>query len=337
VTRPDRLALAVETGALSVPESGELIVLRAEPSVFFETVPAHRLRCEQSFRPTYDSLAGMGLPVEPHLEPRSAAMVVVNATRSRAETFGNVARGLAMLEAGGLLSLNGSKSEGIDSLARDVAAALPVESYVKAHGRVVWLTHPGVLPDVVADWAAAAQPARNAAGFLTAPGMFSPEVVDPGSERLAAIFDSRVHGRVAELGAGWGWLAYAALARCPAIEVIELHEAEALALDAARVNVTDPRARFHWSDATALGRGPAPFDAVICNPPFHQGRAAEPRIGAGFIAAAARILKPTGTLFLVANRQLPYEAALKDSFGQVERVSEDRAFKVFVAARPRRG
>jgi 16S rRNA (guanine1207-N2)-methyltransferase len=336
VTRPDRLALAVETGALSLPESGMVVVLRAEPSAFLDAIPAGRLRCEQGFRPIHDTLAAVGLPVEPRLAPQPAAMVVVNATRSRAETLGNVARGLAMLAPGGLLALNGAKSEGVDALARELAAALPVERYVKAHGRVVWATRPGRLPEAAAHWAAAAQPARNAAGFVTAPGMFSPEAVDPGSERLAALLDSRVHGRVADLGAGWGWLAHAALARCSQIAAIELHEAEALALDAARANVADPRASFHWSDAAALGRGAAPFDAVICNPPFHQGRAAEPAIGGAFIAAAARILAPAGTLFLVANRQLPYEAALGENFGQVERVSEDRAFKVLVAARPRR-
>ena len=49
---------------------------------------------------------------------------------------------------------------------------------------------------------------------------------------------------------------------------------------------------------------------MIMNPPFHQGRAAEPDLGAAFIAAAARILKPHGRLMMVANRQLPYEAAL---------------------------
>ena len=62
------------------------------------------------------------------------------------------------------------------------------------------------------------------------------------------------------------------------------------ALDAARVNVTDPRAAFRWADVRALPRGGAEFDAVVSNPPFHQGRAAEPELGAGFIAALALLL-----------------------------------------------
>ena len=83
--------------------------------------------------------------------------------------------------------------------------------------------------------------------------MFSPDGVDPGSRRLAEAFAGRLKGRVADLGAGWGWLAQAALARCPEIAELDLYEAEALALDAARANVTDPRARFHWTDVARLG------------------------------------------------------------------------------------
>ena len=64
--------------------------------------------------------------------------------------------------------------------------------------------------------------------------MFSPDGPDPGSLRLAAAFEGRLKGRVADLGAGWGWLAHAALARCPAITAIDLYEADANALDAAR-------------------------------------------------------------------------------------------------------
>jgi 16S rRNA (guanine1207-N2)-methyltransferase len=87
---------------------------------------------------------------------------------------------------------------------------------------------------------------------------------------------------------------------------------------------------------TRLAAGGAPYDAVIANPPFHQGRAAEPDLGAAFVAAAARILGPRGELFLVANRQLPYEAVLSLAFRDWEKLSEDATYKVIRAERPRR-
>jgi 16S rRNA (guanine1207-N2)-methyltransferase len=262
--------------------------------------------------------------------------VVVNIERNRVASLGMIARGLSLLPPAGLMVLNGAKSDGIDSLARQVGTVLPLEgAFVKAHGRVVWLTRPAELPPEVAAWAAAAAPSRTADGFLTAPGLFSPEGPDPGSLRLAEAFGGALRGRIADLGAGWGWLAQAALARCPEIDAIDLYEADARALELARANVPDPRAAFHWSDATRLGRVP-PYDAVIANPPFHAGRAAEPDLGRAFIAAAGRILKPSGRLLMVANRQLPYETALDAGFAAWRRLSEDGRYKVIAAERPRR-
>ena len=87
---------------------------------------------------------------------------------------------------------------------------------------------------------------------------------------------------------------------------------------------------------TRLGAGGGPYDAVIMNPPFHQGRAAEPDLGVGFIAAAARILKPQGRLTLVANRQLPYEAALEAGFRRWATLGEAGGYKLLEAEAPRR-
>ncbi|MBN8194873.1 methyltransferase, partial [Bacillus sp. NTK074B] len=72
------------------------------------------------------------------------------------------------------------------------------------------------------------------------------------------------------------------------------------------------RARFHWADATNPLK--LQLDVVVMNPPFHQGRDANPRLGAQFIRTAAAMLKPSGQLFMVANRHLPYEATLAECF-----------------------
>lgn len=341
MARADRLALAFEAGALTLPPSGDVVVLRAAAPILAEALPRERLLFESSFKPVHDALVAAGLRTTARAEA-PAALVALTIGRARAETLGDIARALALLPPGGVLALDGAKTDGIDSAARALAAVLPLEgSFAKAHGRVVWTRRPqslppDLLPPEAAAWAAAAAPARNAAGFLTAPGMFSPEAPDPGSLRLAAAVAGRLSGRVADLGAGWGWLAAQALADNPGIAAIELYEAEGRALDAARVNVPDPRAGFHWADVRALRREGPGFDAVISNPPFHQGRAAEPELGAGFIAAAARIVKPQGRFFMVANRQLPYEAALDAAFARWEKIAEDGAFKMFRADRPRR-
>jgi 16S rRNA (guanine1207-N2)-methyltransferase len=336
MSRTNRLSEAFAAEALSLPPEGDLVVLRAASPALAEELPRERLLFESSFKPVHDALAAAGLRVSVRAEA-PAAMAVVTLGRAKAEALGDAARALALLPTGGVLALDGARTDGIDSLAKALGAVLPLEgSFSKAHGKVVWTRRPETLPPEVADWAAAAAPAPNAAGFVTAPGMFSPDAPDPGSIRLAEAIRGKISGRVADLGAGWGWLAVQALAGNPGLAAIDLFEAEARALAAAKINLPDPRASFHWSDVRMLRRIAPGYDAVISNPPFHQGRAAEPDLGAAFIGVAGRILKPGGRFFMVANRQLPYEAALDAAFARVERLAEDGAFKLFRADRPRK-
>jgi 16S rRNA (guanine1207-N2)-methyltransferase len=336
MSRADRLVHAFATDALAAPEAGDILVIRPASGALAEAVEPNRIVFETGFRPTHDALAAAGLRVVTRADG-PAAMAIVTVGRSRAENLGDAARALRLLPPGGLLVIDGAKTDGIDSLVRQIGAALPIEgSVAKAHGKVVWAARPEALPREVSVWEDAARLAPNPAGFVTAPGMFSPETPDPGSRRLAEALDGRLSGRVADLGAGWGWLAAEALARCPKIAAIELFEADAAALDAARVNVDDARASFHWANVERLARVRPGFDWAIANPPFHDGRATDPARGAAFIAAAARILKPSGRLLIVANRQLPYERALDAGFARWEKVAEDSAFKVLAADRPRR-
>jgi 16S rRNA (guanine1207-N2)-methyltransferase len=48
------------------------------------------------------------------------------------------------------------------------------------------------------------------------------------------------------------------------------------------------------------------------------------------------MLAPNGSLWLVANRHLPYDAALADSFLVREDAGGDSAFRVIHATKPRR-
>jgi 16S rRNA (guanine1207-N2)-methyltransferase len=141
-------------------------------------------------------------------------------------------------------------------------------------------------------------------------------------------------GRIADLGAGWGWLSREILRR-PAVKSLHLVEADHAALDCARQNVSDARAAFHWADATRWAPE-TPLDAVVTNPPFHVGRRADPALGRAFLEAGARMLAPHGQLWLVANRHLPYETTLDALFRDVTEIGGDSRFKILQAARKRR-
>ena len=75
------------------------------------------------------------------------------------------------------------------------------------------------------------------------------------------------------------------------------------------------------------------FDVIVMNPPFHLGKATEMTIPRAFIDAADAHLAPGGSLYLVANRQLPYERLVMDGVGAVQTLHDGRRFKVLGAAR----
>jgi 16S rRNA (guanine1207-N2)-methyltransferase len=151
---------------------------------------------------------------------------------------------------------------------------------------------------------------------------------------LADALPAKLGSYVADLGAGWGFLSAHILTR-DSVREAHLIEANHIALECARRNVTDPRARFHWQDATTW-QAPLRFDCVVMNPPFHTGRAPDPSLGQAFVASAARILAPQGQLWMVANRHLPYETTLSTYFAKTVEVAGDARFKLLHAQRPLR-
>ncbi len=349
-----RLEIALGRSGLSLPAQGRIAVLRARPDTDHSVLPGERLQLFNGFRPDHDRLAAAGHAVAARPpEGQEFAAVLVEITRSKDETKGLIAQALEMVGPGGMVLVDGARTDGIDSVLRHCRAVLPIDDVlIKHHGRLFRMTRPAELPAEVRAWADALALRPNRDGFLTAPGMFSPDHIDAGSALLARHFDARLRGNVADLGAGWGWLAIQAL-KAGRIERIELFEAEDAALAAARANIDDPRARFFWADvtaATATAVGPqqeqgndanrpadtplATYDAVICNPPFHQGRAATPALGLEFIRRAHALLATDGALWLVANRQMPYESILRESFGEVTPLEENSAFKAILATRP---
>src|SRR5690606_11932924 len=64
-------------------------------------------------------------------------------------------------------------------------------------------------------------------GFVTEAGIFSADGIDPGSALLAEKLPAHLRGKVADLGAGWGFLTAAVLKRCQKVGRVDLFEADA--------------------------------------------------------------------------------------------------------------
>lgn len=324
-----RLSLSLANGTVTLPEAGRIAVLRPRLEADLSALPQDRVHVVQGFYPDHQAFAARGF--DTGLTPSGeygAAVVFLPRAKAEARALLAVATDLVN---GGLVIVDGQKTDGIDSVFKDCRkhGAIVGPAYSKFHGKLFTMTGGGF-----SDWATVGGETITKDGFVTVPGVFSADGVDPGSAVLGAALPDKLSGKVADLGAGWGYLSRLILDH-PGVKECHLFEAEHTALDCARRNISDPRASFHWADATNLSV-PRDFDLVITNPPFHTARAAEPALGQAFIRSAAAILKPSGMLWLVANRHLPYEAALSNAFAEVSEVSGDAAFKVFRASKPHR-
>ncbi|MCP5072390.1 MAG: class I SAM-dependent methyltransferase [Rhodobacteraceae bacterium] len=334
MSQTDRLSLPFETGQIEVPEEGSIAAIRARPSQAYDLFPRDRFFAEQGFKPTHDALTEAGYRTSGPT-PDNLQLAIVHLTRSRDENRARIASAFLTLQSGGLLVVDGAKTEGVDSVLKAVKTILNVDGVLsKAHGKVFWLRKSDV-PAELWEWQRGAEIRQNNAGYWTSSGMFSPDKIDKGSAELAPLLAGQLTGRGADLGAGWGWLAAQALDMNPQIVVLDMFEAEGAAVYCASKNLTDPRGKPHWADVNNLS-SLDPYDFVIMNPPFHQSRKAEPAIGQQFIQSAARLLKPSGKLYMVANRQLAYERTLDDCFNHWEQLSQTGQFKCILARKPKR-
>jgi 16S rRNA (guanine1207-N2)-methyltransferase len=323
--RSARLEMALETGALVLPVSGTIAVYQPKVGDDLSSLPRDRVVVVTGFKPDHDYFSAQGYTVS-GIAPHSAAIVCL--PRAKAEALALMATAMQDVVPGGPVMIDGQKTDGVDAILKQCRAVglFAGEAFSKAHGKAFVMS---AAPAPVG-WLAV--PTMVEGDFQTLPGVFSADGPDRGSVLLAAALPAKMPARVADLGAGWGYLARAILAR-DGVKELDLVEAHAAALDCARVNIPDPRARFHWADATTF-RAPKLWDAVVMNPPFHAGRDADPALGMAFLKAAQRGLAPNGALWLVANRHLPYHATLTALFREVEDFGSDSAFRVTRARYP---
>jgi 16S rRNA (guanine1207-N2)-methyltransferase len=318
------LAYALETGALAQQRA---FFLRAEDPPFAE------IDCEQSSRPAFRHLK----KAKPRITEGEYKLGLVLLTKHKEENFANIARGWALLEAGGTLMCAGANDDGAASLEKQVGKAFGLAGNLsKFHCRTFWFIKGERTPPDFWRGLAGLQPVggvhEQEGPWLSQPGVFSWDHVDDGSALLARHLPDDLTGSVADFGCGWGYLTMEALKRAPDIELVDLIDAEYRAIEAARANIDNVRAAFHWLDLTTE-KAPAAYDAILCNPPFHTGRASTPSLGQSVIESAARALKAGGRFYMVANRGLPYEPLLKAHFTSFETLADNNKFRVSVAQR----
>ncbi|PTU29076.1 class I SAM-dependent methyltransferase [Stenotrophobium rhamnosiphilum] len=330
-------------GLLDWPTEGGVLFLRARTGHALQQSSHLGLICEQEFKPSADALTNAGLTTVEldSLEPsRRFALVLVLPPRQREEARALLAQAVARCAPGGRVLASMRNDEGARTGEDDLALlAGGISNLSRRKCRAFWtaaLQGPADL-ELADKWAKLDAPRAILDGrFISRPGVFAWDRIDPASELLAAHLPKNLAGHAADLGAGYGYLSTELLTRCPQITTIDLYEAQSRALAMARENLRDARVpcEFSWHDVTAgLSRH---YDVIVSNPPFHaQSREDRPDLGRRFISVAAQSLNANGSFWMVANRHLAYEYTLNECFAEIRSVAQKGGFKVIEARGPR--
>jgi 16S rRNA (guanine1207-N2)-methyltransferase len=261
------------------------------------------------------------------IAPRSAISLHIAVPPGPGERRYALAHALRTLKPGGTLMAMGPKDKGGGRIRKELEAfgcAAPELS--KKHWRICCVTRPETLTGIDEAIEAGEPRLDPKLDLWTQPGIFSWDKIDEGSQLLIDSLPA-LSGQGADLGCGLGLLTRFILARDAAVTQIDGIDLDARAIAAARRNVTDPHAIFHWRDA----RGELPIanlDFVVMNPPFHSGGQDDIGLGRVFLRQARKMLRKGGVLWMVANRHLPYEEELADQFSKVEAVNQSARFKI---------
>ena len=244
---------------------------------------------------------------------------------------------LAALPVGGSLHLAGHKNDGLHNYAKKAAALVGGSADIKKYGGAAYIATiskyaepSGLLPD--SDYTQIQEIAQSPS-LYSKPGVFGWQKIDRGSallvEQLPAFFAGFVQrpASLVDLGCGYGFITVMAAAQLPASNWL-LTDNNATALLAARKNceVSGISAQIELADCASGLSGP--YDAVLCNPPFHKGFAVAGSLTDQFIGAAHRLLGRKGRALFVVNQFIPLERKAAALFAGAEVLVEQDGFKV---------
>lgn len=171
------------------------------------------------------------------------------------------------------------------------------------------------------------------------PGVFSQDHLDTGTAVLVPYLPQVKSGKIADFGCGAGIIS-AYLAKLHPNQHIFALDVDAFALRSTEMTFQRNGlnlAHLHLQPVTGFADAPKDLDAIVSNPPFHQGIHTDYDASETLCRRAKLHLKRSGELWIVANRFLNYPPLIEQSFGECMVKADQQGFKVLFACANRVG
>ncbi|MBQ0721274.1 MAG: class I SAM-dependent methyltransferase [Gammaproteobacteria bacterium] len=256
-----------------------------------------------------------------------------------------------LLSDGGELIILGAKNEGIKTYAKKAADYFNTQATISKHGTYYLATlqkntnsanaaQSRLLPLKTPYESLAPVVSCDGKKLYSKPGLFGWNKVDRGSALLAQHLNDFFSGfatrpsTLLDLGCGYGYLSVmAAQALSPQCLRIVASDNCAAAIIACRKNFAAFNIAGEVVADDCASEITDTFDALLCNPPFHQGFKTDSRLTEKFLKATARHLKQSGRALFVVNQFVPLEKLAQPLFARSEKIAQAEGFKLVVLSK----
>ena len=295
------------------------------------------LDCIQSFKPYFDALSAQKYKASHALnliKSKGYSLAIINAPKNKIQSDFFIALAISSLKEGGLLITAADNKAGGSRLKKTYEGFGLQEPYTasKNKAKVVWKTVNEYDQRAIVKAINAGQ-MQMQNNFHTTPGIYGWDKIDKGSQLLTQYIPDDLKGHGADFGCGYGFLSKHILDHAPKIKSLTCIDADKQALECCEKNLENSKTdtTFLWKDLTKQEVSARPYDFIVMNPPFHEGKKADPAIGIDFIKNAHAGLRKKGSLFMVANAQLPYEIVIESLFYKWKILTQEKGYKVIHA------
>ena len=275
------------------------------------------------------------------LEAASFDSILFRVSKERAVSHHIINQASVLLKRGGMLMLSGEKTDGVKTYARHACKLFADSCQPQKLGNyyLARLTNYRDDQKPLDDKNyLALRPigSPNNLPLQSKPGIFGWNKIDQGSALLLnqlphflqSFGEAKQPQSLLDLGCGYGFLACAAAQQ--GFTQITATDNNAAALRACKANFAALEVDGTVIAGDAGSQIEECFDAIICNPPFHQGFNIDSELTAKFLLASKRLLAPRGRALFVVNNFIALEKKAQDYFPRVREVARSGSFKLIM-------